>query len=137
MQRPAMNIGEYQALPINWSDAPAAYPLVYLHDASISLDFWLTFVGRYVDSSDEGCGLIAIRDLKAIAHALFAYRVELDIKGARQLCIAQLIVAQIPGSQIARAVIAATEQIAFDLDCVRIVIERPFDLTPAVAAEAV
>lgn len=119
---------EYQALPMTWAEAPLAYPLVYLHDASVSLDAWLDFVRRRTGDSD-GSGLIVIRDRANIVHALFAYRVDLDIKGQRQLCIAQLIVAQIPGSQIDQAVVASTGRIASNLDCATITIERPFDLS--------
>ncbi len=108
---------EYQALPMTWEDALLAYPLVYLHDASVSQDAWLDFVRRRTGASD-GTGLIVIRDRANIVHALFAYRVDLDIKGQRQLCIAQLIVAQIPGSQIDQAVVVSTGRIASHLGCV-------------------
>jgi hypothetical protein len=128
MRKTAMNLEEYQALPITWADAPLAYPLVYLHDASVSLDAWLDFVRQRVDSGDDDTGLIVIRDRKGIVHALFAHRVDRDLKGARQLGIAQLIVAQIPGSQIDQAVMAATSQIADQLNCRSITIEQPFQL---------
>jgi hypothetical protein len=120
---------EYQALPMTWRDAPAAYPLVYLHDASVTLDAWLEFVRRRVDTGTDDTGLIIIRDRKNIVHALFAYRVDLDLKGDRQLCIAQLIVAQIPGSQIDQAVIGSTQQVASRLGCAAITIEQPFGLS--------
>ena len=129
---------EYQALPMTWADAPLAYPLVYLHDASVTLDAWLDFVRRRTEASGE-TGLIVIRDRANIVHALFAYRVDLDIKGQRQLCIAQLFVAQIPGSQIDQAVVASTGYIASDLGCATITIERPFELsgqTPAKTSTA-
>lgn len=119
---------EYKALPMTWADAPLAYPLVYLHDASVTLDAWLDFVRRRTEASGE-TGLIVIRDRANIVHALFAYRVDLDIKGQRQLCIAQLIVAQIPGSQIDQAVVASTGHIARDLGCATITIEQPFELS--------
>lgn len=119
---------EYQALPMTWAEAPLAYPLVYLHDASVSLDAWLDFVRRRTGSG-ENSGLIVIRDRANIVHALFAFRVDFDIKGQRQLCIAHLIVAQIPGSQIDQAVIASAGHIASRLACTTITIERPFELT--------
>lgn len=125
---------EYQARPMTWAEAPVAYPLVYLHDASITLDAWLDFVRRRTDGGTDS-GLIVIRDRAGIVHALFAYRVDFDIKGERQLCIAQLIVAQIPGSQIDQAVTAATLRIAAQLDCPGITIEQPFCLSaPTVSA---
>lgn len=126
---------EYQALPMTWRDAPAAYPLVYLHDASVTLDAWLEFVRRRVDIGTDDTGLIIIRDSQNIVHALFAYRVDLDLKGDRQLCIAQLIVAQIPGSQIDQAVIASTQQAAHRLGCDAITIEQPFRLPRLSQAE--
>jgi len=128
MRDATMKDVEYQALPMTWAEAPLAYPLVYLHDVSVSLDAWLDFVRRCTGSGEDN-GLIVIRDRAKIVHALFAYRVDLDIKGQRQLCIAQLIVAQIPGSQIDRAVIASTGHIASDLGCATITIEQPFELS--------
>lgn len=119
---------EYQALPMTWAEAPVAYPLVYLHDASVTLDAWLDFVRRYTKPGEE-TGLIVIRDRAKIVHALFAYRVDFDIKGQRQLCITQLIVAQIPGSQIDQTVEATTRQVARRLGCRPITIEQPFQLT--------
>ncbi len=125
---------EYQALPMTEAAAPLAYPLVYLHDASVTLDAWLDFVRRRTREGN-GTGLIVIRDRAKIVHALFAYRVDLDIKGQRQLCVAQLIVAQIPGSQIDQAVTTATLRIAAQLGCPAITIEQPFCLNaPAICA---
>jgi hypothetical protein len=127
---------EYQAQPMTWADARAAYPLVYLHDASVTLDAWLDFVRRRTDVAPGDNGLIVIRDRRDIVHALFAYRVDLDLRGCNQLCIAQLIVAQIPGSQIDQAVVASTGQVAASLGCLSIVIEQPFQLMPRAAAQA-
>lgn len=125
---------EYQAQPMTWADARAAYPLVYLHDASVTLDAWLDFVRRRTDADSGDNGLIVIRDRRDIVHALFAYRVDLDLRGCNQLCIAQLIVAQIPGSQIDHAVVASTSQVAASLGCPSIVIEQPFQLMPGVTS---
>lgn len=118
---------EYQAIPMTWADAPVAYPLVYLHDASISLDAWLDFARRRT-ADDSGSGLIVLRDRANIVHALFAYRVDLDLKGQRQLSITQLIVAQIPGSQIDQAVLASIRQVCSSLGCATVTIEQPFEL---------
>ncbi len=125
---------EYQAGSMTPAEAPLAYPLVYLHDASVTLDAWLDFVHRRT-SQGRDSGLIVIRDRAAIVHALFAYRADLDIKGDRQLCIAPLIVAQIPGSQIDRAVITATDLVARDLGCATIMVEQPFQV-PATRSAA-
>jgi hypothetical protein len=121
-------IEEYLAQPMTWDDAKAAYPLVYLHDASITLDAWLDFVRRRVDASAGQSGLIVIRDRRDFVHALFAYRVDVDIRGCNRLCIAELIVAHLPGSQIDRAVIISTSDVAASFGCQTTVIEQPFQL---------
>ncbi len=50
---------QFQALPISGQLARAAYPLVYLHDAGVSLDDWLRFVRRIGRSASGNAGLIA------------------------------------------------------------------------------
>jgi hypothetical protein len=126
MRETAMKDEEYQARPIACTEAPLAYPLVYLHDPSVTLDAWLDFVRRR--TSGDGTGLIAFRDRADIIHALFAYRVDFDIQGQRQLCIAQLIVAQIPGSQIDRSLVACIDRLKAQLGCRSIAIEQPLQV---------
>ncbi len=101
----------------------------------VTLDTWLDFVRRRTDADGGDNGLIVIRDRRDIVHALFAYRVDLDLRGTKQLCIAQLIVAQIPGSQIDHAVVASTSQVAASLGCPSIVIEQPFQLMPGATSQ--
>jgi hypothetical protein len=124
---------QFQALPIDRQHASAAYPLVYLHDASISLEKWLGFVRRRCRTGSEQAGLIAIRDSRGIVHALFSYRVERDLRIRKRLCIANLIVAHLPGSQIDAAVAASAERVSAQFDCQTITIEQPFDPATAVA----
>ncbi len=95
---------QFQALPLDDQRAPAAYPLVYLHDASITTDQWLRFVRQRCLAVAGESGLIAIRDCRGIVHALFSYRVDNDMRLRRQLCITDLFVAHLPGSDIDAAV---------------------------------
>lgn len=124
---------QFQALPIDRQHASAAYPLVYLHDASISLEKWLGFVRRRCRTSSGRAGMIAIRDSRGIVHALFSYRVERDLRIRKRLCIANLIVAHLPGSKIDAAVAASAERVSAQLDCQTITIEQPFHPATTVA----
>lgn len=116
----------FHALPIDYQRARAAYPLVYLHDASITTDQWLRFVRRRCRTAAGKAGLIAIRDCRGIVHALFSYRVDSDLRIRKRLCIANLIVAHLPGSQIDAAVAASAELVSAQFDCQTITIEQPF-----------
>jgi hypothetical protein len=54
----AMN-EQFQVLPMDRQNASAAYPLVYLHDASITADQWLRFVRRRCRTAFD-CRVITI-----------------------------------------------------------------------------
>jgi hypothetical protein len=116
----------FHALPLDRQQAPAAYPLVYLHDASITPADWLRFVGGCCRSPSGRAGLIAIRDPRGIIHALFSYRVDLDLRIRKRLCITDLMVAHVAGSQIDAAVAAAARDVSAQFGCQMITIEQPF-----------
>jgi hypothetical protein len=117
---------QFQALPMDRARACAAYPLVYMHDASITLERWLRFVRQQCRALTSRTGLIAIRDRRGIVHALFSYRVDSDLRSSRRLCIGNLIVAHLPGSQIDAAVAASAQSVSAQFDCQAITIEQPF-----------
>lgn len=117
---------QFQALPMDRQDASAAYPLIYLHDASITADQWLRFVRQRCRTASGRTGLIAIRDCRDIVHALYSYRIDRDLRIRNRLCITDLIVAHLPGSQIDAAIAASAENISAQFDCQAITIEQPF-----------
>jgi hypothetical protein len=117
---------QFQAIPMSRQGATAAYPLVRLHDASVSLDTWLRFVRRHCGPTQQRTGLIAIRDCRGIVHALFSYRVDFDLHNRKRLCVANLIIAHIPGSKIEEAVATCTRNISAELGCHTISAEQPF-----------
>jgi hypothetical protein len=122
---PAMS-EQFQALPMDRQRATAAYPLVYMHDSSVTLQKWLRFVDQRCRAASGRSGLIAVRDCRGIVHALFSYRIERDLRIRRRLCIGNLIVAHLPGSQIDAAVAASAERVSAQFDCQMITIEQPF-----------
>jgi hypothetical protein len=117
---------QFHACPVDRETARAAYPLVYLHDASVSLPLWLRFARRISRTSPAKAGLIVIRDCRDIIHALFSYRVGVDLHMRKRLSVDHLIVAHTPGSQIEDAVVASTSTLAANLGCDSTTIEQPF-----------
>ena len=117
---------QFQSLPIDDARAATAYPLVYLHDASITTEQWLRFVRERCLATAVESGLIAIRDCRGIVHALFSYRVDCDLRLRRRLCITDLFVAHLPGTDIDAAVASSARDVAAELDCEAIMIETPF-----------
>src|SRR5271154_2914574 len=121
---------QFHAFPMSWQGARAAYALVRLHDASVTLDKWLRFARRHCGAAPDRAGLITVQDCRGIVHAMFSYRVELDLHIRKRLCVANLIVAHLPGSQIDKAVAASTRNVAAHLGCQTITVEEPFRSAP-------
>lgn len=116
----------FQAYSIGLKDAKSAYPLVYLHDASISLEEWLRFARRRCRQPANRTGLIAIRDRRGLIHALFGYRVDIDLRARKKLCLGNLLVARMPGQLIDEAIIASANELAARFSCHTISLEQPF-----------
>ncbi len=117
---------QFQALRIDPDSVSAAYPLVRLHDAGITLQKWRVFARRRCRARSGRSGLIAIRDARGIIHAVFSYRTDIDLRARKRLCISHLIVAHVPGSGIDDAVNVSASRIASKLGCQTITIEQMF-----------
>jgi hypothetical protein len=119
-------IEQFHALAMDRTHALAAYPLVSLHDAGMTRTEWLRLVGHYCRRPHGRTGLMAIRDARGIIHALFSYRIDHDLRVRKRLCIADLIVAHVAGSQIDAAIAATARSVSAQFGCQAITIERPF-----------
>lgn len=116
----------FQANSIGLRDARSAYPLIYLHDPSITLEEWLRFARRCCSQAPERTGLIAIRDRRGLIHAVFGYRVDIDLRARKRLCLNNLVVARMPGSQIDDAIVASANDLSARFSCQTISLEQPF-----------
>jgi hypothetical protein len=116
----------FQARPIGVREAKSAYPLVYLYDASITLDEWLRFARRRCREPSDPSGLIAVRDCRGLVHAIFGYRVDIDLRTRKRLCLNNLVIARMPGSTIDEAILACADGLAERFKCQSISIEQPF-----------
>jgi hypothetical protein len=119
-------IEQFQTFRLDGDGVRTAYPLVRMHDASISLAIWQRFARRRGRTAVDRAGLIGIRDCRGIVHAVFSYRVDLDLHSRKRLCIANLIVAHLPGSRIDDAVTASTAELSIQFGCQTITVEQPF-----------
>lgn len=116
----------FQALPIGIREARAAYPLIYLHDASISLEEWLRFARYHCRQPSDRTGLIAIGDRRGLIHAVFGYRIDIDLRTRKRLCLHDLVVARTPGSQVDEAVLVSANDLAARFACQTITLAQPF-----------
>src|ERR1700761_6814069 len=119
-------IEQFRTFRLDVEGARTAYALVRMHDASISLGIWLRFARRRCRTAAERAGLIGIRDGRGIVHAVFSYRIDLDLHSRKRLCITHLIVAHLPGSRIDDAVTTSTADISVQFGCQTITVEQPF-----------
>lgn len=115
-----------QSLPIVYEDARAAYPLVSLYDGSISLEEWMQFARRRCAPASAMAGLMGIRDRRGVIHALFGYRIDIDMRACKKLSLSNLVVAQMPGSNIDDAVVVAVNELAQQHNCRTVTIEQRF-----------
>jgi hypothetical protein len=116
----------FQALPMSVRDAKEAYPLIYLHDASISLAEWLDFARRRCRQPTGRTGMIGIRDRRGVIHSVFVYRIDIDLHARKQLRLQNLVVARTPGSTIDEAILSSANALAARHACKTISLEQPF-----------
>lgn len=119
-------VEQLQALPMNIRVARSAYPLILMHDASISLDEWLRFARRRCANPTGRTGMIGIRDRRGIVHAVFGYRVDIDMRSNKKLCLSNLVIAQMPGSMIDEAVTVSASGLAAQFGCLSVTLEHRF-----------
>lgn len=124
----------FQSLPISIRDARNAYALIYLHDASISMAEWLNFVRRRCGRPSGRTGIMAVSDRRGITHAIFVYRVDIDMRARKRLCLNNLVVARIPGSTIDSAILASANVLAARHACKTISLEQPFGRRSGISA---
>ena len=119
-------IDQFRAFRIDPASASAAYPLILLHDASVTPRKWRIFVRRRCRTRSGRSGMIAMRDTRGITHAVLSYRIDIDLHARKRLCICDLVIAHMPGSGIDDAVNICIGRIAGKLDCQTITIEQLF-----------
>ena len=102
--------------------ADAVYSLVAMLHPEVTPDGWAAFVR---DNSQDGArprGVFALRDARAMPHAVFTFRVAQTIEGGTALEISELAMLRLPGTHLVDALLRFANQLAIELDLPRIAI---------------
>lgn len=109
-----------------------AFALVSLSHPRLSYDGWVRFLRRATRSKPARSGVIFVEDPRGYPHAVFRYAIDVEPSliavrdGSRRvLRLADLVVAEIPGSGLLATIAQQGEGLARQLGCNSIVIELP------------
>ena len=118
------SMGEvFHAAHLRREQARRAYPLVRVHDPDVTLKQWLAFVSGWTRIPERRGGLVSVADVRGYLHALFSYRIEIDLLYGRLMRVSNLIVGHLPGQAVRSTVVATIERLAEDTGCSSVAIE--------------
>lgn len=102
--------------------ADTVFSLVAMLHPEVTPEGWAEFVR---DNSQDGArprGVFALRDARAMPHAVFTFRVAQTITGGTALEISELAMLRLPGTYLVDALLRFANQLAIELDLPRIAI---------------
>lgn len=111
----------YRAVRLGESCAERVYPLVSLFNPTFSRCDWMSLLAAKQDPSVGG--FFSVETARGMSHALFAYRVERDLRHGRALRVYGLITSGLPGSALHDFIIQHAEALARDAGCDGILFE--------------
>lgn len=114
----------FHVIPLDEREAPQAFPLIRLWDASRTMPEWRALC-RSSKSSKGDRGLMAIRDRRGLMHGLFAFRRERTMRHGLVLRVVDVILAQMPGPSLGDVLVEAAEDLCRRLGCDNLVIDVP------------
>ena len=104
------------------ASADTVFSLVAMLHPEVTPDGWAAFVR---DNSQDGArprGVFALRDARAMPHAVFTFRVAQTIAGGTALEISELAMLRLPGTHLVDALLRFANQLAIEPDLPRIAI---------------
>ena len=102
--------------------ADTVFSLVAMLHPEVTPEGWAEFVR---DNSQDGArprGVFALRDARAMPHAVFTFRVAQTIAGGTALEISELAMLRLPGTSLVDALLRFANQLAAQLGLPRIAI---------------
>ena len=102
--------------------ADTVFSLVAMLHPEVTPAGWAAFVR---DNSQDGArphGVFALRDARAMPHAVFTFRVAQTIAGGTALEISELAMLRLPGTCLVDALLRFANQLAIELELPRIAI---------------
>ena len=100
-----------------------AWPLVQISHPGVALEDWLSFAiatGRRLGKSG---GAVAIEDSRGYIHAVFVWNVMRTVADRRAMRITDMIVAALPGRQLAETIVDAIREVANQVAAYSVLIE--------------
>jgi hypothetical protein len=113
----------FHATHLRRDQARRAFPLVRVHDPHVTLKEWLAFVWRWTRMPERRGGLVSVADVRGYLHALFSYRIEIDLLHGRLMRVSNLIIGHLPGQAVRSTVVATIERLAEDTGCSSVAID--------------
>jgi hypothetical protein len=92
--------------------ARRAYTLVRISNPSVDLKTWLDHVRACSTVRGSASGLVAMVDTRACIHGLFAWSVLCDLSNQKALRISDVVLAEVPGYALQRAIFVAFRDLA-------------------------
>lgn len=89
-----------------------AWPLVQISHPGVSLADWLSFTVATGRRLGKTGGLVAIEDTRGYIHAVFVWNVLRTVAERRALRVTDMIVAALPGRQLAETIVEAIHNVA-------------------------
>lgn len=89
-----------------------AWPLVQMSDPGVRLEDWLSYAISTGKRLGKMGGMVAIEDARGYIHALFSWHVLRTVAYRRAMRVTDMIVAALPGRQLAETIVEAVRAIA-------------------------
>lgn len=109
---------------------PQVYPLVELHNKSLSLSEWLHFAESHRQGpGDGGRGFLSLQDPGSVIKALAQFAVDYELMEGQVLRAANLLTLSVlprDGRLIAEQMVRALEDLARQKDCKALYLSQPF-----------
>eukprot|EP01037_Dinobryon_pediforme_P017850 gene17850-18079_t len=112
----------YWLKPSEWAQA---YPLVRMVHPGWTLAQWHKRARQLSRAKTGPDGLLAVRDVRGIVHALLSCKTEQDFSGHKYIRISDLMLARLPGAQIDAAILDGIVRICAEHHCAALVLDIP------------
>ena len=100
-----------------------AWPLVQISHPKVSREEWLSYAISTGRRLGKTIGVVAIEDSRGYIHALFSWNVLRTVSCRRAMRITDMIVAALPGRQLAETIVAAIQEVAEQVGADSVLIE--------------
>ena len=108
----------FRAVVLSEDDAAQTLPLAQVTWPDVDLPHWRKYIRSYAASSQASSGIVALRDAGAYFCAMFAYRVDLDVRRGSALMVQLFTAVDLANSPaFTQRLLSAAEAKARELAC--------------------